>query len=55
MKLKWTQLTKAEFVERIYSLVGLALLLWTSVGLAVEQAQPKVRLRSKTKGARDYL
>ena len=52
LKLKWTQFTRAEFIERMYLLVGLALLLWTSVGQAVEQAQPKVRLQSKTKGAR---
>jgi hypothetical protein len=52
LKLKWTQFTKAEFVERMYLLVGVALLLWTSVGRAVEEAQPKVRLESKTKGAR---
>ncbi|MFL6208754.1 MAG: transposase [Pyrinomonadaceae bacterium] len=52
LKLKWTQFTKAEFVERMYLLVGVALLLWTSVGRAVEGAQPKVRLESKTKGAR---
>jgi len=50
LKLKWTQFTKAEFVERMYLLVGVALLLWTSVGRAVEQAQPNVRLESKTKG-----
>jgi hypothetical protein len=52
MKLRWTQFTKAEFVERMYLLVGLALLLWTSVGRAVEDKEPKVRLVSKTKGAR---
>jgi len=52
MKLKWTQFTKAEFVERMYLLVGVALLLWTTVGCAVEESQPKVRLMSKTKGAR---
>lgn len=52
IKLKWTQFTRAEFVERMYLLVGVALLLWTSVGSAVEKSQPKVRLRSKTKGAR---
>ena len=52
MKLRRTQFTKAEFVERMYLLVGLALLLWTAVGRAVEEAEPKVRLRSKTKGAR---
>jgi DDE family transposase len=52
LKLRWTQFTKAEFVERMYLLVGVALLLWTSVGGAVEEEEPKVRLRSKTKGAR---
>lgn len=31
LKLKWTQFIKPEFVERIYLLVGIALLLWTSV------------------------
>ncbi len=52
LKLKWTQFTRAEFVERMYLLVGIALLLWTSVGRMVESEEPKVRLRSKTKGAR---
>ncbi len=52
IKLKWTQFTRAEFVERMYLLVGVALLLWTSVGRAVEASEPKVRLESKTKGAR---
>lgn len=52
LKLKWTQFQRAEFVERMYLLVGAALLLWTSVGQAVEEEQPKVRLQSKQKGAR---
>lgn len=52
MKLKWTQFTRAEFVERMYLLVGVALLLWTTVGRAVEKSRPQVRLQSKTKGAR---
>jgi hypothetical protein len=52
VKLKWTRFTRAEYVERMYLLVGVALLLWTSVGRAVEEAQPKVRLRSKAKGER---
>ena len=52
MKLRWTQFTKAEYVERMYLLVGIALLLWTSVGRAVEVEEPKVRLESRTKGAR---
>jgi hypothetical protein len=29
-----------------------ALLLWTSVGRTVEESEPKVRLRSKSKGER---
>jgi Transposase DDE domain len=52
LKLKWTRFTRAEFVERMYLIVGVALLLWTSVGRAVEEAEPKVRLGSRTKGAR---
>jgi hypothetical protein len=52
LKLRWTQFTKAQFVERMYLLVGLALVLWTSIGRAVEEAQPKTRLMSKSKGAR---
>jgi hypothetical protein len=36
----------------MYLLVGVALLLWTTVGRAVEESEPKVRLESKTKGAR---
>jgi hypothetical protein len=52
MKLRWTQFTRAEYVERMYLLVGVALLLWTSVGRAVEESEPKVRLMSKAKGAR---
>jgi Transposase DDE domain len=52
LKLRWTQFTRPEFVERMYLLVGVALLLWTSVGRAVEESEPAVRLESKTKGAR---
>ena len=52
IKLRWTQFTRAEFVERMYLIVGVALLLWTSVGRAVEESEPAVRLESKTKGAR---
>lgn len=52
IKLKWTQFQRAEFIERMYLLVGVALLLWTSVRCAVEEAYSKVRLMSKAKGAR---
>jgi len=48
----WTRFTRLEFIERMYLLAGVALLLWTSVGGAVEEAEPAVRLASKTKGAR---
>lgn len=52
MKLRWTQFTRAEYVERMYLLVGVALLLWTTVGRVVEESEPRVRLLSRTKGAR---
>lgn len=52
MKLKWTQFTRAEYVERMFLLVGVVLLLWTSVGAALEREHPQVRLRCKRKGAR---
>jgi hypothetical protein len=52
VKLKWPRFTRPEFVERMYLIVGVALLLWTTVGRAVEEAEPKVRLKSKSKGAR---
>jgi hypothetical protein len=52
MKLKWTQFTKAEYLERMFLLLGVALLLWTIVGRAVERERPQVRLRCKRKGAR---
>jgi hypothetical protein len=52
LKLRWTRFTRPEFVERMYLIVGIALLLWTSVGRAVEEVEPKVQLESRTKGAR---
>lgn len=52
MKLRWTQFTRAEYVERMYLMVGVALLLWTTVGQVMEEEEPAVRLASKTKGAR---
>jgi hypothetical protein len=36
----------------MYLLVGVALLLWTSIGRAVEEAEPAVWLKNLTKGAR---
>jgi hypothetical protein len=52
VKLKWTRFTRPEFIERMYLLVGVALLLCTSGGRAVEEARPAVQLESRTKRAR---
>lgn len=52
LKLKWTCFTKGEYLERMYLLIGLAMLVWTSVGRFVERAKPKVRMCCRTKGAR---
>lgn len=52
VKLKRTRFTRPEFVECMYLLVGVALLLWTTIGCAVEEAEPKVRLKSRAEGAR---
>jgi hypothetical protein len=52
VKLKWTQFEKGEYLERMYLLVGLAMLVWTSVGRFIEHEKPKVRMRCKKKGAR---
>lgn len=52
VKLKWTQFEKSEYLERMYLLIGLAMIVWTSVGRFVEQTKPKVRMRCRKKGAR---
>lgn len=52
LKLKWTQFEKGEYLERLYLLVGVASLIWISIGRFVETNQPKARLRCRKKGAR---
>ena len=52
VKLKWTQFEKGEYLERMYLLIGLAMLVWTSVGRFIEQTKPKTRMRCRKKGAR---
>lgn len=52
VKLKWTQFEKGEYLERMYLLVGMAMMVWTSVGRFVEREKPKVRMRCRNKGAR---
>lgn len=54
-KLKWTQFKRGECLERMFLLVGVASVLWTAIGAAMETEKPKVRLRSKSKGARVSL
>ncbi|CDM66044.1 hypothetical protein [Pyrinomonas methylaliphatogenes] len=36
----------------MFMLVGVAILLWTTVGSAVEREEPAVRLKCKQKGGR---
>lgn len=45
LKLKWTGFERGEYLERMFLLVGVAMLLWTSVGRALEKQAPKVRLK----------
>jgi len=52
LKLKWTRFEKGEYLERLYLLVGIASLIWTSVGRFVETGKPKTRMRCRKKGAR---
>lgn len=52
LKMKWTCFEKAQYLETMYLLVSVAMLLWTSVGRVFENENPKVRLRCKQKGAR---
>lgn len=52
LKLKWTCFTRGEYLERLYLLVGVAALVWTSVGRFVETQEPQVRMRCRKKGAR---
>lgn len=55
VRLKWTEFKRSEYLERMYLLVGVAMLLWTAIGAQKEKSDPKVRLRSKKKGARISL
>lgn len=55
VRLKWTEFKRGEYLERMYLLVGVAMLLWTAIGSQMEKSDPKVRLRSKKKGARISL
>jgi len=52
VKLIWTQFQNPQYLSRFVLLVGVALVLWTAVGQAVAQQNPKVRLPCKRKGPR---
>ena len=45
LKLRWTCFERGEYLERMYLLIGVAMLLWTSIGRAIEKEKPKVRLK----------
>lgn len=47
LKLKWTCFERGEYLERMFLLVGVAMLLWMSIGRVVEKDHPKVRLKSR--------
>lgn len=52
VRLKWTQFEKGAYLERLYLLIGVAMLVWMSVGRFVEKENPKVRMKCRYKGAR---
>ncbi len=52
VRLKWTQFETPRYLARFALLLGVALLLWTAAGAAIEQIRPKVRMRCKKKGPR---
>ena len=47
LKLKGTCFEGGEYLERMFLLVGVAMLLWMSIGRVVEKENPKVRLESR--------
>jgi len=47
LKLKWTCFERGEYLERMFLLVGMAMLLWMSIGRVVEKENPKVRLKCR--------
>lgn len=47
LKLKWTCFERAEYLERMFLLLGVSMLLWMSVGRVVEKENPKVRLKCR--------
>jgi hypothetical protein len=51
-KLFWTQFRDPDALARFFALLGVALLIWTLIGVAAARRDPSMRLRSRTKGPR---
>jgi hypothetical protein len=51
-KLYWTQFKKPEHLARFVILLGMALIVWTAMGVAATAADPTLRLPHPTKGPR---
>jgi hypothetical protein len=52
VRLEWTQFRTPAYLARFTLLVGIALVLWTTVGQAMAKATPRVRLPCQCKGPR---
>jgi hypothetical protein len=55
VKLIWTQFQNPQYLSRFVLLVAVALVMWTAVGQAVSEQNPRVRLVCKSKGPRLWL
>jgi hypothetical protein len=47
LKLNWTCFERGEYLEGMFLLVGVSMLLWMSIGRAMEKENPKVRLKCR--------
>lgn len=47
LKLKWTCFERGEYLERMFLLIGVSMLLWTSIGRFAEKENSKVRLKCR--------
>lgn len=52
VKLIWTQFQNPQYLSRFVLLVAVALVMWTAIGQAVSEQDPRVRLVCKSKGPR---
>ena len=52
VKLYWTQFKKPEHLSRLAQLVGIAIVVWTAIGVAASRASPSLRYNHPKKGPR---